>query len=963
VFAPETSPIEALTKGSTVTAAAIHAVAAATMNGVNADDDDFTVYEHYVAAFGGNNRNNRPSRSALPSAPCDNAPCRGRSHPPDLCCICYAPHPWAKCWHLNGLPEREMTRCNEFKSAVARGDVPKPVLSQPSTGFKRNSSIQHPQGVAFADDAGPSPVDCDVEDVHRTMLLTEAGYGNSDYMLKPPESFVSSIIPQGHHFATPSDDPDDSLPAGSMPFLPDVPPTMTSAEPTLSPPSGHTWWHIDTGATDFCSNRSTDLLAPIPTNQPIGTAATGAASTIEATGMMTLSAMTANGAEFMQSIPQVFHVPSFAQRTFSPHGFRSLGYEAVHSVSNYLLLIHSASGTKFEFPVHTVNGNTDFVAFRINAIASLPPDLRVSAINLSSRLRGDALFYLLHFRFGCLSPVMLEILIKRGAIKGIPVGLRAPADFQCPICLMANAQRATSNPGVDHVISIKGSRFHADFFFPSVVSIRGYVAVLLIIEPVTSHGWVFLRRSKHPPIQLLVWFITHLRRRLQLSFSVLRTDGGGELYGSPALRSALAQLHCQTKTTDGYNASANGPPETAGGLIKRTMRCLLLMGGEQPNHWCFAVPFSQVLENVRPRRKYDYNSSHAGIYGKAPSYDHLRILFSMVYILVSRASCRHQDPLRRAMPGVFLGYQGTGRVLIYKDEASRIRYAHHAVIDELQSARDPAARSPAARILHNLNLDIPFRDNLTTAIDALEITPSRWSHAGLSTASLPSLGPNGELGLNLSYSATYCRCKIVSLRPDSPAAIHLQPRDVLNRYLLAINGATVRLTNDIQTTLASLHSIEIALDGIMLLLGSTSDDDATPEDANFVPADVNMQRAVWSIAHPSAPPLSCPKTFGQCMKGPFRREWLASLFKNLDSNDGYNAFAAPVVPPAGACVLDCIIALKHKTDEFNRLVERKLRLCAHGGQQIAGLDYDESYAPAIPMQISGGHSDQKGVLK
>jgi hypothetical protein len=39
-----------------------------------------------------------------------------------------------------------------------------------------------------------------------------------------------------------------------------------------------------------------------------------------------------------------------------------------------------------------------------------------------------------------------------------------------------------------------------------------------------------------------------------------------------------------------------------------------------------------------------------------------------------------------------------------------------------------------------------------TAIDALEITPSRWSHAGLSTASLPSLGPYGELGLNLSYS-------------------------------------------------------------------------------------------------------------------------------------------------------------------------------------------------------------------
>jgi hypothetical protein len=125
-----------------------------------------------------------------------------------------------------------MTRCNKFKSAVAQGDVPRPMLSQPLTGFKHNSAIQHPQGVAFADDTGPPPVDCDIEDVYRMMLLTEAGYSNSDYMLKPPGSFVSLIIPHGHHFATPSDDPDDSLPADLMPLLPHAPPTMTSTEPT-----------------------------------------------------------------------------------------------------------------------------------------------------------------------------------------------------------------------------------------------------------------------------------------------------------------------------------------------------------------------------------------------------------------------------------------------------------------------------------------------------------------------------------------------------------------------------------------------------------------------------------------------------------------------------------------------------------------------------------------------------------
>jgi hypothetical protein len=266
-----------------------------------------------------------------------------------------------------------------------------------------------------------------------------------------------------------------------------------------------------------------------------------------------------------------------------------------------------------------INGNTDFIALRINAISSLPPNLSVSSINLYTRLKGVSLFYLLHFRCGCLSPLMIEVLIKRGALKGVPVTLRVPGDFQCPICLTANAQSAPSNPGQDQAISIQGSHTHADFLFPK-----------------TSHGWVFLRRSKYPPIQLMICFITHLRCRLQLAFSVLRTDGGGELYVSQAFRSALAQIYVQTETSGGYNAAANEPPDTGGGLIKRTMRCLLVMGGQEPNYWCFADPFSQTLENNHLRRKEDYLSSHAGIYGNEATYDHLRILFSMVYMLVSR---------------------------------------------------------------------------------------------------------------------------------------------------------------------------------------------------------------------------------------------------------------------------------------------------------------------------------------
>ena len=55
----------------------------------------------------------------------------------------------------------------------------------------------------------------------------------------------------------------------------------------------------------------------------------------------------------------------------------------------------------------------------------------------------------------------------------------------------------------------------------------------------------------------------------------------------------------------------------------------------------------------------------------------------------------------------------------------------------------------------------------------------------------------------------------------------------------------------------------------------------------------------------------------------------------------------PIVPPGDATVLDSVVAIKHKLDEMNRLLERKVRLCANGSQQVAGLNFDKSYAPAI----------------
>jgi hypothetical protein len=97
------------------------------------------------------------------------------------------------------------------------------------------------------------------------------------------------------------------------------------------------------------------------------------------------------------------------------------------------------------------------------------------------------------------------------------------------------------------------------------------------------------------------------------------------------------------------------------------------------------------------------------LHGRLPETSHLRILFATVYVLILRATRRCQDPISRAAPGLFLGYQGTGRIVVYKDSSN-------AVVDELQTAKDPGQRNPAARVLQGLPIDIPQRDALSHSI-------------------------------------------------------------------------------------------------------------------------------------------------------------------------------------------------------------------------------------------------------
>jgi hypothetical protein len=169
---------------------------------------------------------------------------------------------------------------------------------------------------------------------------------------------------------------------------------------------------------------------------------------------------------------------------------------------------------EYVFLLLSINGGS-YVEMRIHC----PPPASVAAytvvrLDLAKNFHPKSLYSLLHLQYGCPGPKAMELILKGERTRGVPTNVTIPEFFRCPIC---NKEKTNSLPGND--ISDKtflpiGVRFHGDFGFYNSPSIWGFTCFLLVMEAVTGFIWLFCCRSKHPPINLLLWFIRQLRLRL-----------------------------------------------------------------------------------------------------------------------------------------------------------------------------------------------------------------------------------------------------------------------------------------------------------------------------------------------------------------------------------------------------------------------------------------------------------------
>ena len=115
-----------------------------------------------------------------------------------------------------------------------------------------------------------------------------------------------------------------------------------------------------------------------------------------------------------------------------------------------------------------------------------------------------------------------------------------------------------------------------------IASYDGYNSYLIIVDKKTRYMFVFLSKSKQPPVQTVDTFLKKHGISKELSTGlnlVIRTDKGGELYVIQKFKEMASKNGYTIEPTAAGSSSQNGIAERLNRTIVETLRAMLMGAG------------------------------------------------------------------------------------------------------------------------------------------------------------------------------------------------------------------------------------------------------------------------------------------------------------------------------------------------------------------------------------------------
>ena len=312
------------------------------------------------------------------------------------------------------------------------------------------------------------------------------------------------------------------------------------------------------------------------------------------------------------------------------------------------------------------------------------------------------------------SPGVRQLDLLPGSVTGIPTNFRYHPFHYIDHKEQASIKKIPAQPSSVRTTERK-RRFYMDFGFmrasttdysrPNKSTDRvaqsydGYTSYLLIIDEASRFAWVFLTKSKDPPLDIVRAF---LRLHGHEDGGCIRTDQGGELASSYAFGDLLlTEFNYTLEPTGADSPSQNGAVEIYNGKLGIRTRTLLYGSGLPAKYWSAALIHAVYLHN-RLVHSVTLCTPFESYYSMKPDLQYLKTFGSRV--CVKRTGDRRAKLDRHDFSGIFLGYTSTDQNILYLDlHSGLVKRSHHATFDEAWYLQP--TRPPAAQLLYDLGLE------------------------------------------------------------------------------------------------------------------------------------------------------------------------------------------------------------------------------------------------------------------
>ena len=202
----------------------------------------------------------------------------------------------------------------------------------------------------------------------------------------------------------------------------------------------------------------------------------------------------------------------------------------------------------------------------------------------------NKLSQLINQRFGHVSITRIKRMARKGLMEGLPEDLPELKE-PWPVCLMTKETKFPRGPTTDVSKFALGFMLQMYFSFFNVESLHGFSSTFVAICSATSYSFVFLSRSKHPPLDILKFLVATLKYQYK-KVTFIRVDEYGALERSSEFMKTCHNMNIIFYTTVGDSSSLNSKSESPNKTLANITRSILLKSSHNKEICCFAYQYA-----------------------------------------------------------------------------------------------------------------------------------------------------------------------------------------------------------------------------------------------------------------------------------------------------------------------------------------------------------------------------------